>query len=389
MSIEVKRRLGSASGLSLDSRLASYAAAAGAFAAASSARDGFAAVVSHRTSHAFGVNQEVNVDFNCDGQTDFQIDHDRYNLNGTDLDYLQLDKNDASSAANPLPIDPIATFPLNNTTANGDHGYMAFTNEFTDQGGYPVALQSGDMIGATGADTLIAGTLWDFQEGTNFNSSGKTIRANRLIDEDHTQIDRTLGGLPEDKVFVPIGQQPEHPELDDWTGLAGATRYVGVRLDLNDVRFFGLNNGAQPDLFFFGWIGVKITNEADATGEVTGWAFESTPGMAIAAGNLGANLTGDFNHDNAVDGADLLLWQRQQGSSVAAGTGADADGNAIVNAADLNYWKCNVGATLPPAASAAVAIPEPSGIETALFGTLAVFVCFFSGWRRRRSLPAT
>ena len=63
--------------------------------------------MANTTVQSFGINGDVNIDFNNDGQTDFQIDHDRVNLNGTNLDYLQVDKNDVNSADNPLPIDAL------------------------------------------------------------------------------------------------------------------------------------------------------------------------------------------------------------------------------------------------------------------------------------------
>jgi hypothetical protein len=35
-----------------------------------------------------------------------------------------------------------------------------------------------------------------------------------------------------------------------------------------------------------GWVGVRITNEADATGEVVGWAYQTIPGVPILAGAI-------------------------------------------------------------------------------------------------------
>lgn len=247
--------------LGLDHKLASYLAATTAV-GTYLASDAQAVVVFNRTVQPFGINGEVDIDFNSDGQTDFQIDHDRVNLNGTDLDYLQIDKNDINSAANPLDFDPIAgfqaaTFPPGATVpnANNDAGYVINPNV---QGSYPAALSFGDLIGP--------GSSFDYQESNNFQSSGKWIRANRLIDEDATQIDQVLGGQPASGVEVPSNGP-------NFLGLAGQTRYVGVRM--------GLNGSSQ---FNYGWIGVEITNEADATGNVVGWGYETTPGVAVAAG---------------------------------------------------------------------------------------------------------
>src|SRR5688572_4440303 len=91
----------------LDARLAAYVAAAAAVGGAF-ASDVQAAVIGSSTVQPFGINGDVNIDFNSDGQTDFQIDHDRVTLpsGGPTLDYLQIDKNDVNSAANPLAFDP-------------------------------------------------------------------------------------------------------------------------------------------------------------------------------------------------------------------------------------------------------------------------------------------
>lgn len=57
-------------------------------------------------------------------------------------------------------------------------------------------------------------------------------------------------------------------------------------------------------------------------------------------------LTGDFNGDRAVDGADFLAWQRAFGS---ADPSSDADGDGTVGGGDLDVWQENYGS--PDAAS--------------------------------------
>ena len=59
----------------------------------------------------------------------------------------------------------------------------------------------------------------------------------------------------------------------NFTGLGGEVRYLGLKMDLNNT-----------DQFTYGWIGVRIDNEADATGAVVGYAYETTPNTPIAAG---------------------------------------------------------------------------------------------------------
>jgi len=371
----------------LQRRVASYLAAVGGAALAADAAE--AAIVASTTPQPIGINGAVNVDFNSDGQVDFQIDHDRYALNGTNLDYLQIDKNDVNGASNPLPIDGFATFPTNGTQANGDASVLSFTNDFGDNGGYAVGLKAGDMIGADSGGSLIPGTVWDFQEGSNFLGGGTTIRANRLIDEDRGQIDQALA--PGTQVTVPFGPQPEFPNLDDFLGVGGQTRYLGVRVDLNDAAFSGLNKANEPDYptqFWYGWIGVRIDNEADATGVVTGWAYESERGKAIAAGDTGPAVAGDYNGDQRVDGRDLLVWQRQLGQTVTAGSGADGNRNGTVDGPDLTVWE----GAFPTAAVAAgssvgVPVPEPASWVAAVLGAAVLGLAWLGGRERRRRVP--
>lgn len=255
-----RNQLAGVSRRGLDSRLGAYLAAAGALGAASEAQ---AVVVYNTTTQPFGINGEVNIDFNSDGQIDFQIDHDRVNLNGVDLDYLQIDKNDVNGAANPLDFDPIAgfqaaTFPPGATVPN-DANESAYVIDPNVQGSYPAALTLGTPIGPASA--------FDWQESNSFQGSGKWIRANRLIDEDATQIDQVLGGQPLSGVQIPFNGP-------NFVGLGGEVRYLGLKMDLNNTNQFK-----------YGWVGLRITNEADATGEVVGWGYE-TSGGPIRAGQV-------------------------------------------------------------------------------------------------------
>jgi hypothetical protein len=249
-----------------DARLAAYLASAGALGTAV-ASESQAAVVGNTTVQPFGVNGFVSIDFNMDGQIDFQIDHDRVdltNMGGGVLDYLQIDKNDINGETNPLVFDPIAgnqaaTFPPNMTTPNdaNDSAYVINPNV---QGSYPAALTFGTPIGPTSS--------FDWQESNNFQGGGKWIRANRLMDEDATQIDQILGGRPASGVQVPFNG----PNFD---GLGGEVRYLGLKMDLNSTNQIN-----------YGWVGVRITNEADATGQVVGWAYQTIPSVPILAGAI-------------------------------------------------------------------------------------------------------
>jgi hypothetical protein len=220
-----------------------------------------AAIVANTAEQPFGINGDFNIVFNLDGQIDFQIDHDRVDLGGGNtVDYLQIDKHDSTSAVNPLAIPGIFdTFPPNGTPLNSsfDPKYVIPTGTVGD---YPAALAVGTTIGP--------GSSLDFQEGDGFGPNTNIIRANRLIDEDAGQVDMILGGTAAADISSPTNGP-------NFVGLGGEVRYLGVQMKLN----------GDPNPITYGWIGIRIDNEADATGAVVGYAYEDT-GLRIAAGQV-------------------------------------------------------------------------------------------------------
>jgi hypothetical protein len=280
----------SAGATRLDGRLAAYLAAAGAVGSAM-ASEAEAIVVYNTTVQPFGIDGAVPIDFNSDGQIDYEIDHDRIDVDPgagvNDVDFLQLDKNDTNGGSpgeNPCPINVFDTFPPNGTDLNNtaDAGYVI--NGV--QGDYPAALSAGDLIGPA--------STFDFQEGDNFGGIGQTIRANRLIDEDAGQCDEAICGLTAGQTYDPITSP-------NFTGLGGDVAYLGVRMHMADDP--GSNSNVT-----YGWIGIRITNEADATGEVVGWGYETSGGSIRAGqvpepGSIFTVLVGCFT-------AGCFLWRR-------------------------------------------------------------------------------
>lgn len=87
-----------------------------------------------------------------------------------------------------------------------------------------------------------------------------------------------------------------------------------------------------------------------------------------------APLVGDYTGDGLVDAADYTLWRDTLGQSVTSGTGADGNGNGVIDGpagvgSDYNLWATNYGA---PGAATSVAIPEPASLMLVALGLVAV-----------------
>jgi hypothetical protein len=243
-----------------DARLAAHLSAAGAMGALL-ATEAEAVIVANTTVQPFAVDGAVPIDFDSDGQVDFEIDHDNIDLGGGNvIDFLQIDKNDTNGGSlgeNPCPINVFDTFD----TGGGFPNNTADAAYVIDgaQGDYPSALTAGTLIGPA--------STFDFQESDNFQGTGQTIRANRLIDEDAGAVDEAICGLSEAQTVEPMSPA-------NFIGLGGEVRYLGV-------RFNPQSSGAVE----YGWIGIRITDQDNATGEVVGWAYE-TSGGPIRAGQI-------------------------------------------------------------------------------------------------------
>lgn len=344
----------------LDRKLAGYLAATASIGAIA-ATDVQAIVISNPVPQNIGINGVANIDFNSDGQIDFQIDHDRVDLTpqgGPVVDYLQVDKNDINGETNPLAFDPLtgfqaATFPPNGTTPN-DANNAAHLVASNPNGGsgpveYPAALLSGADIGSL--------QFFDFQEGESVYGSNRTGHLNRLIDEDHGQIDMLLGGKSQSQIFTPSN-------TPQFIGVENLTRYLGVKMEFNDT---GQIN--------YGWIGVKITNEADATAQVVGYGYETQPSVTIQAGTTGARA-GDYNNDGTVDARDYVVWKKGgplANETVSAG---------VVDSQDYTPWRLNFGGTTTAASGLGIgaALPEPGTLLLSLAAGLGLCCAFL--WRQ-------
>jgi hypothetical protein len=83
-------------------------------------------------------------------------------------------------------------------------------------------------------------------------------------------------------------------------------------------------------------------------------------------------FSADFDDDNDVDGADLLIWQKHLGLAAGAmSTDGDADGDHDVDDDDLAAWKAQFG-SVAPIVAASTATPEPAAALLLLCGGCAI-----------------
>ena len=104
----------------------------------------------------------------------------------------------------------------------------------------------------------------------------------------------------------------------------------------------------------------------------SGLAWSVDVGPSQLALQVVIPTSADFDSDGDVDGVDFLTWQRGFGIGTSTAEG-DANGDNIVNAADLAIWESQYGGT-SAAPALTTAVPEPGGLL--LVSTLlASFMC--------------
>lgn len=241
----------------LDRNLSAFFASAGFVGAAAFSSDANAAVVSSGPlSIQFGPanggpgNIDIPIDLDGEGELEFLL---RHKTNSANEDYLELDK---SPDENSEFADP----DMDGT--NGDWAYLVST-----PGDYPAALTKGTYGGTTFNPP--PGLQYElFQDSSDYNSDGvdpKFIRrANRLIDYD-SGVDELTDA---NNIWDPPPGSDGH-----FVGLGGVPHYIGFQMDFDD-----------QGPFHYGWIGVRITDDATASGELIGYAYETIPAKQLPLG---------------------------------------------------------------------------------------------------------
>jgi len=91
--------------------------------------------------------------------------------------------------------------------------------------------------------------------------------------------------------------------------------------------------------------------------------------------HISNSLTGDYQEDGAVNGADFLTWQRVLGSTALPNRRAGLSGpDDTIDQRDLHAWGANFGKSLSPPSSV-VRVPEPRSGFLLLATTLALAFC--------------
>jgi hypothetical protein len=239
-------------------------------------------------------------------ETSFRID-------ALDRFQIILGKDDNPDAA-PGPLSPFAIKVLNNNVLEcyAFDGTAAFRNVLSDQSN-PGAAEL----------KMVAGRWYN----TAITNDGTTMRM--YLDDTSDGVGNYVLLATNSDINGGLGGAALVPSTDIWT--------IGR----------GWFNGVAD--FFDGQIDeVRIT---DGVLEPSQFLFASAP------------VDANFDNDQDVDGADFLIWQRNLGTAGDNSKG-DANGDGQITGADLTAWRQRF--SLPVAAAAAGAVPEPGAAIMAL-----------------------
>lgn len=183
----------------------------------------------------------------------------------------------------------------------------------------------------------------------------------------------------------PGGTNSIGPEITSLTGLQGSPWATDDPLWSNGVTVASgsFAVGATPafgsDLDSFSGSLLTSIGDINTPGDRT---LDVAFTTLVVTNLVFGTATGDYNADGVVDAADYTVWRDTQGQSVTPLTGADGDGNGLIEVNDRLIWANNYGSTA--AVASALAVPEP-GTAMPLLTALLAFAATARGglgaWR--------
>lgn len=238
-----------------------------------------------------------------------------------------------------------------------------------------VVLAPDNGIPPSGEYAVLAGSLWGTSEGEYIGTSDPWPERPIIV---------KITGLSSiaTSYKVTLYASSQHPRLDGFTPAVvtdsnSTTETIDFTLFEERPSYWSIMtpNPANPYVSVGGHADGAVAFDGDTlTITLTGGneyvddeGFQrrtALAGVVVDYEPKFAGVTGDYNGDLAVDGADFLLWQRTLGNSVTPSAGADGSGNGLIDVDDLTLWKSAYGGGSQISAGAAV--PEPAALVVAL-----------------------
>lgn len=276
----------------------------------------------------------------------------------------------------PTPTTGTSAIPASSLT-----GFAA--RRAAADGEYPGLLPNGTL--ATGAVTE-SNTLYRFYLGptfsiagaapvitnpspADFNADGFVDGADLLVWQQglgSTDATRAQGDADGNGIV-------DTTDLDVWKA---ARQNVAAALEHSAVDFDGNDVVDGADLLIIqrnlGKSGASAA-EGDADGNGVVNAADLAQWRHVSSGGaLSLNNPADFDGSGFVDGADLLVLQRNMGRTGALRIHGDADGNGVVNGNDVATWRRGALAGSLASTVAANPVPEVVSAPLGLLGLLAI-----------------
>ena len=251
-----------------------------------------------------------------------------------------------------------------------DDGAVPNLVNYVDANSTNTMFASGAAMTTTTPSGTVGADDDQWHERTGFGNAGSVFTSNESGTEDAEMLKTTIEGLEDGMydVFAYFWSDTD----EDWRLMAGleADNLMDFRMRgsqhaveeqfANVVTVSANNNDLQLYRAYLGT--AEVVGGDDLEVFVDDWQTRNGSGSRTWYDGVGyalvseaVNLSGDFDGDGDVDGADFLAWQRGESPSP-------------LSASDLAIWRDNYGNS---ALSATQSVPEPSSL-------LLAAICLFA-----------